>query len=88
MAREKKSEGVIHTSSSRLGMDAPSFKDSYFRHLEYSLGKDVYSATDHDRYSACALAARDRLIERWIATQQTYYNKNAKRVYYLSLEFL
>ncbi|MBN1616716.1 MAG: glycogen/starch/alpha-glucan phosphorylase [Spirochaetales bacterium] len=69
-------------------MDAPSFKDSYFRHLEYSLGKDVYSATDHDRYSACALAARDRLIERWIATQQTYYNKNAKRVYYLSLEFL
>lgn len=88
MTREKKSEGVIHTSSSRLGMDAPSFKDSYFRHLEYSLGKDVYSATDHDRYSACALAARDRLIERWIATQQTYYNKNAKRVYYLSLEFL
>lgn len=88
MARDKKSEGVIHTSSSRLGMDAPSFKDSYFRHLEYSLGKDVYSATDHDRYSACALAARDRLIERWIATQQTYYNKNAKRVYYLSLEFL
>ena len=28
------------------------------------------------------------MVERWIATQQTYYDKDVKRVYYLSLEFL
>src|SRR5256714_1494661 len=35
-----------------------------------------------------ALTVRDRLIERWISTQQRYYKKDAKRVYYLSAEFL
>jgi len=31
---------------------------------------------------------RDRLIERWMETMRTYYRKDVKRVYYLSLEFL
>ena len=31
---------------------------------------------------------RDRLIERWIATQQTHHKKNVKTVYLLSVEFL
>ena len=72
----------------KLGMDVPALKKAFLQHMRYSLGKDEYSATEHDFYSGIALATRDRLIERWIATQQTYYNKNAKRVYYLSLEFL
>ncbi len=70
------------------GMDAESIKESFVNHMEFSLGKDEYSATRHDCYSSIALAARDRLIERWLETHQTYYKKNAKRVYYLSLEFL
>ena len=37
---------------------------------------------------AMALAIRDRIVERWIMTQQSYHNNNLKRVYYLSLEFL
>jgi starch phosphorylase len=72
----------------KLGMDAATLKRAYQQHMKYSLGKDEYSATIHDSYSSIALTTRDRLIERWIATQQTYYNKNAKRIYYLSLEFL
>lgn len=35
-----------------------------------------------------ALAIRDRLINKWIETQQAYYKQDVKRVYYLSLEFL
>ncbi|HOP64407.1 MAG TPA: glycogen/starch/alpha-glucan phosphorylase [Spirochaetota bacterium] len=70
------------------GMDSESIKEDFVNHMEFSLGKDEYSVTNHDCYSGIALTARDRLIERWIETQQTYYKKNAKRVYYLSLEFL
>lgn len=70
------------------GRDIESIQDSFVNHMEYSLGKDEYSATDHDLYSSMALTARDRLIERWIETQQSYYKTKAKRVYYLSLEFL
>ena len=30
---------------------------------------------------------KDHLVSRWIRTQQHYYEKDPKRVYYLSLEF-
>jgi starch phosphorylase len=61
----------------------------YFRHhLEYSLGKDEYSTTPRDLFKSLAMTVRDLLFERWIETQQTYYQKAAKRLYYLSLEFL
>lgn len=61
---------------------------SYLEHLEYSLGKDKYSATRYDIYSALAYAVRDRMVERWLDTQQAYYHSDQKRVYYLSMEFL
>ncbi len=57
-------------------------------HLLYSQGKDQYSATVHDQFTSLALAVRDRLVEHWSATQQRYYKKDVKRVYYLSAEFL
>lgn len=69
------------------GMEAE-LKSSFLSHLNYSLAKDEYSATPRDCYKSLALALRDGLIERWIATQQTYYKKDPKKIYYLSLEFL
>jgi len=71
-----------------LGTGVESLQQSFANHLECTLVKDKYSATRHDRYKSLAYTVRDRLGERWIATQQTYYEKDAKRVYYLSLEFL
>ncbi|MDR3674236.1 MAG: glycogen/starch/alpha-glucan phosphorylase [Acidobacteriota bacterium] len=63
-------------------------RNSFEHHLRRTLAKDRYTATTRDRYYAFALAVRDRLIERWIATQQTHHNRQVKRIYYLSLEFL
>jgi len=68
--------------------EAAALLHSFTNHLLYSLAKDQYSATELDRYMSLALTVRDRLIERWISTQQRYYQKEAKRVYYLSAEFL
>lgn len=70
------------------GMDAKSIQLSFASHLEYSLSKDQYTATMRDLYHSLALTARDRLIERWIRTQQLYYDMDVKRVYYLSAEYL
>ena len=61
---------------------------SFEHHLRRTLAKDRYTATNRDRYYAFALAVRDRLIERWLATQQAHHDRNVKRAYYLSLEFL
>jgi starch phosphorylase len=68
--------------------DPKSIELSFANHLEYALGKDGYTCTQRDAFQALALAVRDRLIERWIRTQQMYYNEDVKRVYYLSAEFL
>jgi len=65
-----------------------SLKEFIANHLLYTLAKDQYSATQLDRYTSLVLGIRDQLIKRWIRTQQTYYDVDAKRVYYLSLEFL
>jgi starch phosphorylase len=70
------------------GMDAESLVRSFFYHLGCTLAKDQYTATNQDRYQALALAVRDRLVGRWIQTQQGYHKQNVKRICYLSLEFL
>ncbi len=64
------------------------FHKAIVDHLIYSIAKDRYSATERDKFISFSLSVRDLLIERWINTQQHYYNCNAKRVYYLSLEFM
>ena len=72
----------------KLDVTAESIKAGFLYHLKYTLAKDEYSATDHDRYYALALAVRDRLAERWLATSVTYHKKHVKRAYYLSMEYL
>jgi starch phosphorylase len=61
---------------------------SFAYHMMYTVAKDQYTASDFDVYKGLAHAVRDRLMERWFRTQSTYYLADAKRVYYLSLEFL
>ena len=72
----------------QIGMDVDSLIRSFNFHLTCTLAKDEFSATNQDRYQALALAVRDRLVGRWIHTQQTYHKNNVKRICYLSLEFL
>ncbi|MCX8031179.1 MAG: glycogen/starch/alpha-glucan phosphorylase [Thermodesulfovibrionales bacterium] len=62
--------------------------ESMIEHLTYSLAKDIYSATQRDKYHAVVLSVRDQLVQNWMRTQQYYYEIDAKRAYYLSLEFL
>lgn len=77
-----------HTVDARRAMDTKSIQEGIQEHLRYTLAKDEYSATDWDVYRSIVLAVMDRLHERWINTQQTYYKEDRKRVYYLSMEFL
>ncbi|MEO5360650.1 MAG: glycogen/starch/alpha-glucan phosphorylase [Nitrospirota bacterium] len=84
---EIKKDNPVKASTASVSEDT-TLKSSFLRHLKYTLAKDEYTATDRDRYKALSLAVRDRLVEKWIKTQQAYYNKDVKRVYYLSLEFL
>src|SRR6266700_7083776 len=56
--------------------------------LRLAIGKDTGMATRHEWYKAAALALRDRIVHHWLTTEKLSYDAGAKRVYYLSLEFL
>ncbi len=72
----------------KLGKDRASIRKSLSNRLIYSLGKDPITATHRDWFHTTAYAVRERLIERWMETMRSYYRSDAKRVYYLSMEFL
>jgi starch phosphorylase len=60
----------------------------YERHLLFDMGLDPAKATARDRFEALARSVRDILSQRWLLTEKTYEQQNAKRLYYLSMEFL
>lgn len=76
------------TDAQKAPQNGQAVFDEIKRHLSLTLGRDRFSTTPWTVYEALAYAIRDRLIDRWIATQQQYYVKDVKRVYYLSMEFL
>uniref|UniRef100_A0A8D2PPQ9 Alpha-1,4 glucan phosphorylase n=1 Tax=Zosterops lateralis melanops TaxID=1220523 RepID=A0A8D2PPQ9_ZOSLA len=67
--------------------DVAEVRKSFNRHLHFTLVKDRNVATPRDYYFALAHTVRDHLVGRWIRTQQHYYERDPKRIYYLSLEF-
>ena len=77
-----------HLTESRVGMDTRAFKRSVVDHVLFTYARSLRDASAHDVYRAMAHAVRDRLVHRWLATQRTYDERDAKRVYYLSSEFL
>jgi starch phosphorylase len=60
----------------------------YERHLLFDSGVNLAAATARDRFEALARSVRDVLSQRWLLTEKTYEERNAKRLYYLSMEFL
>jgi starch phosphorylase len=60
----------------------------YERHLLFDRVVQPAAATPRDAFEAVAHAVRDVLAQRWMKTEATYDSRNAKRLYYLSMEFL
>ena len=56
--------------------------------LTYQVGKSPGHASQRDWFLAAAYAVRDTVVECWFASKQRAHESGAKRVYYLSLEFL
>jgi len=58
------------------------------RHLVFDRAIDPKAASDRERFEAFSHSVRDILAQRWVLTKSTYEQQNAKRIYYLSMEFL
>ncbi len=62
--------------------------DSILDTLVHRIGKDAQAARPHDWLAATILTVRNDIVERWMASTKAAHAAGAKRVYYLSLEFL
>lgn len=63
-------------------------RESIEQKLHYQVGKARVAANNRDWYVATALAVRDRVVDGWHRSTDATYASGAKRVYYMSLEFL
>ncbi len=64
------------------------FKKAVVENVKVQYRKTIDEATPQQVYQAVSYAVKDYVIDRWIATHKEYEKKNAKTVYYLSMEFL
>ncbi|WP_413060898.1 glycogen/starch/alpha-glucan phosphorylase [Sphingomonas carotinifaciens] len=76
-------------SITTLHVDDPQpLADAILDTLVHRIGKDAQAARTHDWLVATILTVRNEIIERWMASTKAAHAAGAKRVYYLSLEFL
>ncbi len=79
---------IDNTKNTTGKITRESLKLWFQHHLKYTLVDDKFSATQMDHFISLALSVRDHLVNGWLHTQQSYYENEVKRVYYLSMEFL
>ena len=92
----KTSDGLAAASSrpadlaehSRTGMGAPALQRAITDHLRYSVGRPAAALRPEHYYRALALAVRDRMQDRRVASTQTSLDLGSKVTCYLSAEFL
>ena len=70
------------------GVTAESLLRRFQDHLKYTRGRHSAGATDFDKLASLSLAIRDLAVGRMLSTQKAYHDREVKRVYYLSMEFL
>jgi starch phosphorylase len=81
--------GTFPELNGTFGTDPRAIRDSIIHHLQFTLAElPEHVDSRWEPYVSLALAVRDRLIENWVRTHESYYERDVKRVYYLSLEFL
>jgi starch phosphorylase len=64
------------------------FQEAVRRHLRYSAAKSTGQAGRYDWFQAVSLAVREFMIDGMLATEERCRHTDAKRLYYLSIEFL
>ena len=73
---------------SRTGMGAQALQRAITDHLRYSVGRPAAALRPEHYYRALALAVRDRMQDRRVASTQTSLDLGRKVTCYLSAEFL
>ena len=78
----------VQVEDDRTGLEIETLKRAFLDNLYYIQAKFPKIASQHDYYMALAYSVRDRLLQRWLNTAETYTDRGSRTVAYLSAEFL
>jgi starch phosphorylase len=78
----------VASSLSTIPVQTSQLAEEILDTLIHRIGKDARAAKPHDWLAATIFTVRNDIIERWMDSTRDAHAKGAKRVYYLSLEFL
>src|SRR6516225_67961 len=67
---------------------AEMLREAILRHVRYTLVRPLSDLKPVDYLKPVSLAIRDRIVDRMLETESRFRHKDAKRLYYLSMEFL
>jgi starch phosphorylase len=76
------------TATIRTGSSVNEIREAFRDNLRFALGRSERLATKHDLYHALALTVRDRVFQHTVESMESYGGANARRVAYLSAEYL
>jgi starch phosphorylase len=79
---------VVPSLTSGTLPDDGCLRTSILHHVNFSLGLNAEGLQPCEAFRAVSLAIRDRMVKQSLSTDAEYRRTNAKRLYYLSLEFL
>ena len=74
---------LSHLDSSKV-----SLQESLFQYLHFHYGINWEDRNNRNIYPALCRAIKERLVEKMLETEAVYRQKDMKRLYYLSIEFL
>lgn len=72
----------------QIGIEKETLKTMIRENVKTLYRKNFETASAEEIYQAAVFSLRDLITDKWIKTHDTYSEKDAKAVYYLSMEFL
>jgi len=72
----------------RTGFEVEEIRQAFLHNLFYVQARNSRTATLNDHYLALAYTVRDRMLERWMRSIETYFTSDNRVVSFLSAEYL
>jgi starch phosphorylase len=85
--RKQAQNGMV-VGENRAGTTAEEIAVSFRNHMTHSVGRPLESSSLIDKYHALSHTIRDRLMDQWLETIETYKRKDVRVLGYLSAEYL
>src|ERR1700685_3083517 len=75
-------------NENRAGTSAEEIAVSIGNHMIHTVGRPLESSTTLEKYHGLAAVVRDRLMDQWLETLESYRREDVRVLAFLSAEYL